>query len=105
MQYNRHKFGDFSASATGLHLASLPAMFDKYPNTLEQAGTGRTLTLDPAPSGTFYIAAAEERRGFRGSDANHDECGLEVDLASKHGQVRLHLQRIRNQSLSLLSKS
>jgi hypothetical protein len=72
MQYDRHKFGDFLAVAGGLRLASLP---------------GRILTLDPAPCGTSYSAAAEERRGFRASDANHNECGLEVDLASKHGQV------------------
>jgi hypothetical protein len=105
MQYDQHKFGDFLAVAGGLHLASLPAMFDKYANTLGQAGIGQILTLDPAPGGTSYLAAAEERRGFSVSDANHNECGLEVDLAQNTAKARLHLQRIRNQSLRQLSKS
>ena len=87
MQYDRHNFGNFLAVADALRPANPPTVSGKYANILEHAGTGRVLTLDPAPGGTSYLAAAEERRGFRVSDANHNECGCEVALASKHAQV------------------
>jgi hypothetical protein len=105
MQYDRHKFGDVSAAATGLCLATLPTMFDKYANTLEQAGSGPILTPDPELRGTSDSAAAEERRGFRVSDANQDECAWKLTWRQNTAGFHLHLQRIRNQSLRLLSKS
>jgi hypothetical protein len=105
MQYDQPKVGDFSAAAAGLRLASLPTVSGKYANTVVQAGIGPILTPDPELRGTSDSAAAEEQRGFSVSDAGYNECGVEVYLASKNGQVRICLQRIRNQSLRLLSKS
>jgi hypothetical protein len=103
MQYDQHQFGDFVAVASGLPLASSfaqPAFTQpsataarstatvsgRYAETLEQAFTGQILTLDPGLCGTSSLAATEEQRGFRVSDADK-EPGLEVDLA-KNSQVR-----------------
>jgi hypothetical protein len=101
MQYDQHKFGDFLAVASGLPLASSqsaqPAatvilstgtVSGKYADTIEPAGTGQILTPGPASYRTSYLAAPEERRGLRVSDADK-RYRLDLTWLQKNGQVRL----------------